>query len=186
MSSNSIHVAANGKISFFFISSIPHIYIYIYKFSSVQSLSCIQLFATPWITARQASLSITNFQSLLKLMSIGSLMPSSHLILCCPLLLLPSIPPSIGLFQWINYIYTHTYIYHIFFIQSSVDGRAAFLIDKWPLRNINIWSFVDHKGFPFYSACSVCSCWFLGCLLFGWLVVLQSFKKTTEKTLLAS
>ena len=64
-------------------------------FSSVQSLSCIRLFATPWIEARQASLSITNSWSLPKLMSIESVMPSSHLILCRPLLPLPPIPPSI-------------------------------------------------------------------------------------------
>ena len=64
-------------------------------FSSVQSLSCVWLFATPWIAARQVSLSITNSQSLLKLMFIKSAMPSSHLILCRPLLLLPPIPPSI-------------------------------------------------------------------------------------------
>ena len=63
---------------------------------SVQSLSRIHLFATPWTAARQASLSITNSQSLLKLMSIESVMPSSHLILYHPLLLLPSIFPSIG------------------------------------------------------------------------------------------
>ena len=62
------------------------------------SLSCVQLFATPWITARQASLSITNSQSSPKLMCIESMMPSSHLILCCPLLLLPPIPPSIRVF----------------------------------------------------------------------------------------
>ena len=60
-----------------------------FQFSSVQSLSHVQLFATPWITARQASLSITNSWSLLKLMSIESVMPSGHLILCCPLLFLP-------------------------------------------------------------------------------------------------
>ena len=65
------------------------------QFSSVQSLSSVRLFATPWITAHQASLSITNSQSSLKLMSIELVMPSSHLILCCPLLLLPPIPPSI-------------------------------------------------------------------------------------------
>ena len=64
--------------------------------SSVQSLSCVQLFATPWTAARQASLSITNSQSLLKLMSTESVTPSSHLILLSrPLLLLPSIFPSI-------------------------------------------------------------------------------------------
>ena len=69
-----------------------------YQFSSVQLLSRVLLFATPWIAARQASLSITNSQSLLKLMSIELVMPSSHLILCCPLLLLPSIFPSIRIF----------------------------------------------------------------------------------------
>ena len=64
-------------------------------FSSVQSLSRVWLFATPWITAHQASLSIINSRSSLRLMSIESVMPSSHLILCRPLFLLPPIPPSI-------------------------------------------------------------------------------------------
>ena len=67
--------------------------------SSVQSLSRVQLFVTPWTTARQASLSITNSQSSLRFTSIESVMPSSHLILCCPLLLLPPIPPSIKIFS---------------------------------------------------------------------------------------
>ena len=66
---------------------------------SVQSLSCVQFFATPWITPCQASLSFTIFQSLLKLISIESVMPSNHLILCRPLLLLPSIFPSIRVFS---------------------------------------------------------------------------------------
>ena len=66
---------------------------------SVQSLSCAQLFVTPWTTALQVSLSITNSQSLLKLMSIKSVMPSNYLILCCPLLLSPSIFPSIKVFS---------------------------------------------------------------------------------------
>ena len=65
------------------------------QFSSVRSLSRVRLFETPWITARQASLSITNSWSSLKLTSIKSVMPSSHLILCRPFLLLPPIPPSI-------------------------------------------------------------------------------------------
>ena len=69
------------------------------QFSSVQSLSCVQIFATPGTAARQASLSITNSQSLLKLMSIESMMPSNHLILCHPLLLLPSISPRIRVFS---------------------------------------------------------------------------------------
>ena len=68
-------------------------------FSSVQSLSHLQLFATPWITACQASLSITNSRSSPKLMCIESVMPSSHLILYCPLLLLPPIPPSTRVFS---------------------------------------------------------------------------------------
>ena len=67
--------------------------------SSVQSLSCVQLFATPWTAARQASLSITNSQSLPRLLSIESVMPSNHLILCRPILLLPSIFPSVGVFS---------------------------------------------------------------------------------------
>ena len=67
--------------------------------SSVQSLSRVQLFATPWIAARQASLSITSSRSSLRLTSIESVMPSSHLILGCPLLLLPQIPPSIRVFS---------------------------------------------------------------------------------------
>ena len=68
-------------------------------FSSVQSLSRVRLFATPWIAACQASLSITNSRSSLKLTSIKLVMPSSHLILCHPLLLLPSIFPSIRVFS---------------------------------------------------------------------------------------
>ena len=81
------------------------------QFSSVQSLSRVWLFATPWTTACQASLSITNSRSLLKLMSVESVMPSNHLILCHPLLLLPSIFPNIRVFpnesvlciKWSNY-----------------------------------------------------------------------------------
>ena len=95
---------------------VCHIYIYIYTtsslsihvnghvgcfhmFSSVQSLSHVQLFVTPWIAARQASLSITNSQSSPRLMSIESEIPSSHLILCHPLLLLPPVPRSIRVFS---------------------------------------------------------------------------------------
>ena len=69
------------------------------SFISVQSLSCVWLFATTWTAAHQASLSITNTRSLLELMSIELVMPSNHLILCCPLLLLPPIPPSIRVFS---------------------------------------------------------------------------------------
>ena len=75
---------------------IPSIYC---QFSSVQSLSHVWLFAAPWTAARQAFLSITNSRSPPRPMSIESMMPSNHLILCCPLLLLPSIFPSIRVFS---------------------------------------------------------------------------------------
>ena len=77
----------------------PKYWSFSFRFSSVQSLSCIQLFATQWTAARQASLSVTNSQSLPELMSIESVMPYNHLILCRPLLLLPSIFPSIRVFS---------------------------------------------------------------------------------------
>ena len=76
-----------------------HILIHVYQFSSVQSLSHVRLFATPWTAARQVSLSITNSRNLPKPMSIELVMPSNHLILCHPLLLLPSIFPSIRVFS---------------------------------------------------------------------------------------
>ena len=72
---------------------------YFFWFSSFQSLSHVRLFATPWTAARQASLSIINSRSLLKFMSIESVMPSNHLILCRPLLLLPSVFPSTRVFS---------------------------------------------------------------------------------------
>ena len=77
---------------------LSHSALIILLFTSVQSLSYVRLFATQWIAACQASLSIINSWSLHKLMSIESVMPSSHLILCHPLLLLPPIPPSIRVF----------------------------------------------------------------------------------------
>ena len=82
--------------------------LYLKPLSSVQSLSRVLLFATPWTAALQASLSIANSQSLLKLMSIELVMPSSHLILCCPLLLLPSIFPASGSFQ-MNKFFANTW-----------------------------------------------------------------------------
>ena len=91
--SRSTYVAASGTILLFlWVISILNTS---GQFSSVQSLSCVRLFATPRTAAHQASLSITDSWSLLKLMSIESVMPSNHLILCRPLLLLPSVFPSI-------------------------------------------------------------------------------------------
>ena len=102
------------------------------QFSSVQSLRHVQLFATPWITAHQTSLSITNSRSSLRLMSIESMMPSSHLILCHPLLLLPRIPPSIKVFsyestlrmRWPKY---WSFSFHI--IPSKHPGLISFRMD---------------------------------------------------------
>ena len=87
------HPTSSSSVSLF--SSFPQVF----SFSSVQSFSRVQVFATPWTAARQASLSIINSWSLLKFMSTAPMMPSSHLILCCPLLLLPSIFPRIRVFS---------------------------------------------------------------------------------------
>ena len=111
-------------------------------FSSVQfsSLNCVRLFATPWITAHQASLSITNSRSSLKLMSIESLMPSSHLILCRPLLLLPAIFPSIRVFssESVLHIRWPKYWSFSFSISSSNEysGVISFWIDGFDLLSV--------------------------------------------------
>ena len=106
-------------------------------FSSVQSLSHIRLFVTPWIAARQASLSITNSWSLLKLKSMESVMPSNHLILCCPLLLLPSIFPSIRVFsnESVHHIRWPKYWSFNFSISPSSDysGPVSFRMDWFDL-----------------------------------------------------
>ena len=101
-----------------------------WRISSVQSLSRVQLFATPWIAARLASLSITISQSSLRLTSIESVMPSSHLTLCCPLLLLPPIPPSIKVFpnestlrmRWPKY-------WSFSFPSKEIPGLISFRMD---------------------------------------------------------
>ena len=102
-------------------------------FNSVQSLTHVRLFATIWTAAHQASLSITNSQSLLKLMSIEWMMPSNQLILCCPLLLLPSIFPSIRVFsnESVLYIRWPKYWSFSFSISPSKEysGLIAFKID---------------------------------------------------------
>ena len=102
-----------------------------HQFSSV--LSHVRFFATPWTAARQASLSITNSQSLLKLMSIESVMPSNHLTLCCPLLLLPSIFPSIRVFsnELVLHIRWPKYWSSSFSISSSNEysGLISFRMD---------------------------------------------------------
>ena len=99
----------------------------IQKFSSVQSLSSVRLFATPWTAARQASLSITNSRCLPKPMSIKSVMPSNHLILCCPLLLLLSIFPSIRVFSNESGLW-------IFLLFSSVQFSRSVVSDSLRLH----------------------------------------------------
>ena len=97
--------------------------------SSVQSLSHVWLFVTPWTTAHQASLSITNSQSLLKLMFIESVMPSNHLILCHPLLLLPSIFPSIRVFSKESVLRISWPKYWSFSFSISPSNEYSGLID---------------------------------------------------------
>ena len=98
------------------------------QFSSVQSLSHVQLFATPWTAARQASLSITNSQSLLKLMSVESVMPFNHLILCRPLLLPPSIFPSIRVFSNKSVLHMRWPKYWTFSFSISPSNKYSGLI----------------------------------------------------------
>ena len=120
------------------------------QFSSVQSLSLVRLFVTPWITARQASLSITNSRSSLRLISIKSVMPSSHLILCRPLLLLPPIPPSIRVFsnesalriRWPKY---RSFSFSII-PSKEIPGLISFRMDWLDLLAIQYL-----KSFPFCS-----------------------------------
>ena len=99
-----------------------------YSFSSVQSLSCVQLFETPWTTASQASLSITNSQSPPKPMSIESVMPSNHLTLCHPLLLLPSIFPSISVFSNESALHIRWPVYWSFSFNISPSNEHPGLI----------------------------------------------------------
>ena len=112
-------------------------------FSSVQSLSRVWIFATPWIVALQASLSITNSQNSHKLMSIESVIPSSHLILCRPLLLLPPIPPSI-----------------------RVISNESTLHMRWPKYWSFSFSISPSKEHPYYKlyCCSKqkMMCWIIG------------------------
>ena len=123
------------------------------NFSSVQSLIRVQLFVTPWTAARQASLSITNSQSLLKLMPVESVMPSNHLILCCPLLLLPSIFPSIRVFsnesglciRWPKY-WSFSFSFSII-PSNEYSGLISFGIDWFDLLSA-------HKSLQTYAVCN--------------------------------
>ena len=112
------------------------------QFSSVQSLSHAWLFATPWIAARQASLSITNSQSSLRLRSIKSVMPSSHLILCHPLLLLPPIPPSIRVFSNESMLRLRWPKYWSFNLTSFLPKKSQ----GWSPLEWTVWISLQSKG----------------------------------------
>ena len=131
-----------------------------FQFSSVQSLSRVKLFATPWITAHQASLSITNSRSSLRLISIESAMASSHLILCRPFLLLPPIPPSIRVFssestlciRWPNY-----WSFSFSIIPSKeIPGLISFRMDWLDLHTVQgiLKSLLQHHS----SKASILQC----------------------------
>ena len=129
------------------------------EFSSVQSLSRLQLFATPWTVAHQASLSITNSWSLLKLMSIKSLMPSNHLILCHPLLFLPSIFPSMSVFSNKLALHNRWPKYWGFSINTSKEysGLISFRIHWFDLLAIqgtlkSLVQYHSSKTHQFFSA----------------------------------
>ena len=98
------------------------------QFISVQSFSSIQLFAKPWMAVHQASLSITNSQTLLRLLSIESVMASNHLILCCPLLLLPSIFPSTRVFSYESVLHIRWPKYWSFSFSISPSNEYSGLI----------------------------------------------------------
>ena len=106
---------------------------------SVQSLSCVQFFVTPWTVAHQVSLSFTNFQSLFKLLSIKLVMPSSHLILCFPLLLPLSIFPSIRVFQMSQFFSSGG---HSIGVSASASVLPMNIQDQFPLQWIG-WIYLQ-------------------------------------------
>ena len=147
------------------------------QFNSVQSLSHVQLFVTPWIAAHQASLSITNSQSLPKLMSIESVMPSSHLILCRPFLL-PPIPPSIRVFSNESILHMRWPQYWNFSFSISLSSEhpelVSFRMDWLDLLvtsppqkfTYSYWTLVDvMHAKAFRSKVYMCTTWFLQVIL---------------------
>ena len=147
--------------------------------SSVQSLSRVRLSATPWIAARQASLSITNSRSSLRLTSIESVMPSNHLILCCPLLFLPSIFPSIRVFSNESALHIRWPKYWSFSFNISpsneYSGLISFRMDGFDLLSVQetLKSLLQHHS----SKASIlwCSTFFV--------VQLSHLYMTTGKTI---
>ena len=121
---------STGKRKQLFQQEYPHgcCSVFLGLIGAIQSLHCVQLFVTPWTAACQAFLSITNFQSLLKLMFIESVVPSNHLILCCPLLLLPSIFPSIRVFSSESLLHIRWSKYWSFSFSISPSNEYSGLI----------------------------------------------------------
>ena len=149
------------------------------QFSLVQSLSHVQLFVTPWTAARQASLCITNSRSLLKLMSIQSVMPSNHLIICCSLFLLPSVLPNIRVFSSESVLCIRWPKYWSFSFSISpsneYSGLISFRIDWFNLLAVQgtLKSLLQHHS----SKASI-----LRCLAF-FMVQLSHPYMTTGKTI---
>ena len=145
---------------------------YSVQFSSVQSLSRVRLFATPWIAPHQASLSITNFRSSPRPTSIKSVMPSSHLILWRPLLLLPPIPPSIRVFsiestlrmRWPKYC---SFSFSII-ASKEIPGLISFIMDWLDLPAVQgtLKSLLQHhssKAFAYINSTNFCALFFESC-----------------------
>ena len=116
-----------------------------FQFSSVQSLSRVRLFVTPWIAAHQASLSVTDSQSSPKLLFIKSVMPSDHLILCHPLLLLPPIPPSIRVFSNESTLHMRWQKYWSFSFSISPSKEHPGLILESFFKKINYYMKIQHE-----------------------------------------
>ena len=157
------------KIATFLISEYHHF------IAVVQSFTCVQLFATPWPAAHQASLSFTNSQSFLKLTSIESIMPSNHLILCCPLLLLPLVFPRIRVFSNESALHIRWQKYWSFSLSISPSNEYSWLISfriDWfdmLAAQGTFKSLLQHHGLnhQFFSVQpSLCS----NCLICSWLL----------------
>ena len=140
-----------------------------YQFSSAQSLGSVQLFATPWTAACQASLTIINSQSLLKLLSIESVMPYNHLILCCPLLLLPSIFPSIRIFSSESLVCIRWWNYWSFsFIRTEYSSVLPMNIQDWFPLGLTGWISLQPKGLSRVFNTTVQKHQFIGAQLSLW------------------
>ena len=135
---------------------------YDYVFIGVQSLSCVRLFVVPETAAHQSSLSITNSQSLLKLMSIEPVMPSNHLILCRPLLLLPSILSCIRVFSSESVLHIRWPKYWSFSFSMNIQGLISFRTDWFYLLAVQgtLKSLLQHLEVEVsISACLLWLCW---------------------------